>query len=140
MFEYRITSSAWNSFQILQMNNFSIVVKIVIANKLECLKVIKHYSLDIKFTEVLKSILLFAYNDADEIEMTLNTSHGKDFILGCMYQLCFLRAQLHYTLKNKNTLNFKMFQKFDCHKLVVKDVTHFMKYYVALSKQLSMHI
>ena len=37
------------------------------------------------FTEVLKSILLFAYNDADEIEMTLNTSHGKDLVLDYMY-------------------------------------------------------
>ena len=31
------------------------------------------------FTEGFKSMLLFVYNDAYEIEVTLNTSYGKGF-------------------------------------------------------------
>ena len=37
---------------------------------------IKHYTIDIEVYEIWKSILLFVYNDAGIIEMTLKSSHG----------------------------------------------------------------
>jgi hypothetical protein len=69
------------------MNNLSIVI----ANKLESLEGIKHYTL--KFTE--KSILVFAYNDASKIEMTLNTSHGGT--LSLLMSMCTSYAQYEHS-------------------------------------------
>ena len=59
------------------MNNFLIVLQIVIAKKFESLEGIKHYTIDIQVYGTLKSILLFVYNDASLIEIKLNTSHGR---------------------------------------------------------------
>ena len=56
------------------MNNLSIVVQIIIANKLESLDGIKHYIIDII---VYGHIFITSYKTwKDMIEVILNISHG----------------------------------------------------------------